>query len=386
MSTTMPVMPGAQQKVLDYIDSMTIVDTHEHLSDEADRLKQEVDFSTMFSHYCTSDFISAGMSKDDHARLNNPKTPLDEKWAIFAPYWEHIRDGSYARAARIAMEKFYGYDDLTSMADAEAVTERIRANNTAGLYDRVLKDACKLRTSFNFGGGISKDSHLMSVQFVSGLACPRSAGDLAACAREMACDLPTTLPRYVDALGAFLARRKEEGLAGVKFHLAYERDLEFSAATSHEAEQVFDRVYEESQGWRPVVLGYEETRPLQNYLVHRIAELSGDVGLPVVFHTGMQAGFENRPDNCRPERLWNLIYRYPEDDVHPPAQRLPLVRGGRHAGQVLRQRVSRHGVGSHHVVGDFLPRAEGVGGHGPAEQGPSASGETTAWWRRSTAT
>ena len=303
---------SATQTILDYIETLTIVDTHEHLSAEKDRLKQQVDFSTLFSHYCTSDFIASGMNKTDHERLNKPETPLDEKWAIFAPHYELIKNGSYARAARMSMEKFYGYDDLHSLTDAEAVTERIRAANVEGLYDKVLKETCKLRTSFNFGGFDQSDGHLTPVEFVTGLAVVWSMEQLRGAATAMECDVPTTLSRYVDALGAFLTRRKEAGLAGVKFHTAYERDLEFNAATTHEAEVIFDRVYEESQGWRNVVLGYDETRPLQNYLTHRIVEIAGDVGLPVVFHTGMQAGNENRPDNCRPERLWNLIYRYPK--------------------------------------------------------------------------
>jgi predicted TIM-barrel fold metal-dependent hydrolase len=58
------------------------------------------------------------------------------------------------------------------------------------------------------------------------------------------------------------------------------------------------------------VLGYNECRPLQDYLTHRIVEFAGHLGLPVVFHTGIQAGNGNKPDNCRPERLWNLIARY----------------------------------------------------------------------------
>ena len=115
----------------------------------------------------------------------------------------------------------------------------------------------------------------------------------------------------MDGAGEWLRRQRDEhGLKGVKFHFAYMRPLLFESVATSDAERIFNRITDEAQGWRNTTLGYEETRPLQDYLVHRLIEIAGDLDLTVVFHTGLQGNGDNNLDNCRPERLWNLISRY----------------------------------------------------------------------------
>jgi len=296
----------AMQELISYMDTIEIIDTHEHLPNESDRIKGHVDFATLFSHYCQSDLFSSGM---DLSKLYSPSVPVDEKWAIFEPHYERIKNGSYARAARLAMEKFYGLGDLKNLEDARTVTERIQAANKPGLYKRVLKDTCHILTSLNFGGMDVDRDFFTPVEFMAHYTDVSSQNTLESFASELG-GMPKTLSDYVNRIGDMLQRRKEQGLKGIKFGYAYNRDLNFESVTTADAERVFNRLFEESQGWRPQVLGYEECRPLQNYLVHRFVEFAGQLDMPVVFHTGIHAGFRNKPDNARPGRLWNLINRY----------------------------------------------------------------------------
>ena len=67
------------------------------------------------------------------------------------------------------------------------------------------------------------------------------------------------LSAYVEAVREDLRRAKAKGLKGIKFHLAYMRDLYFAPQTPADAERVFLRVLEEGYGWRPVSLGYESS-------------------------------------------------------------------------------------------------------------------------------
>lgn len=291
------------RELVDYMGTFHIVDTHEHLPSESERLKQEVDFSTLFSHYCTSDLFAAGMSLDD---LFAAGLTVEERWRVFEPYYHIIKNGSYARSARLAMEKFYGCSDLTSLDDAIAVSERMKEANKLGLYRKVLKDACGLRTSLVFGGTNVDTEFFTTVEYVTHLTDISSQNAIETLAAEFG-RMPTTLSGYVECIGGFIRRKKEFGAKGLKFEYAYMRDLEFRNTPTCDAERVFSRIFEESQGWRSRVLGYEETRPLQDYLVHRIVEFAGDLGLPVVFHTGIHAANRNDPDNARPERLWSLV-------------------------------------------------------------------------------
>jgi len=122
----------------------------------------------------------------------------------------------------------------------------------------------------------------------------------------------TSLSRYLDGLGAYLDRQRKQGLKGIKFLSAYSRDLRFDPVDVATAERVFNRIADESCGLRPSVLGYEETRPLQDHIVHRLTEIAGDLGLTAVLHTGIQAGNYNDLDNARPRLLWNMFHRYPK--------------------------------------------------------------------------
>jgi predicted TIM-barrel fold metal-dependent hydrolase len=110
-------------------------------------------------------------------------------------------------------------------------------------------------------------------------------------------------------------------MKGIKFLSAYMRDLRFDPVDAGTAERVFNRIADESCGMRPSVLGYEETRPLQDHLVHRLVQVAGDLGLVVVFHTGIQAGNYNDLENARPTRLRGIVHRFPR-------VRFNLLHGG----------------------------------------------------------
>jgi predicted TIM-barrel fold metal-dependent hydrolase len=132
---------------------------------------------------------------------------------------------------------------------------------------------------------------------------------LAAAGREIGTVSPT-LAGYLDAIGAWLQRIKSLGTRGIKLDNAYRRELHFLDTPTADAERVYGRIWEESRGSRRSALGFDETRPLQDFLVHRLVEMAGGLDLAVAFHTGLQAGVENDLDLARPERLWNLAVRY----------------------------------------------------------------------------
>ncbi len=261
-----------------------------------------------FSHYCQSDLLASGMPPREVAAFLSDKTALDEKWRLFEPYYPRIQDGSYCRAAHLAMKKFYGMSGLRSLADAEALTAKIRKANKPGLYRKVLKNACRIRVAMNYGSLSDDPQFFAPVLFVNHYAEVNKAT-----IRNLEDELGVScgsLSSYVAALRQQLQGWKAKGMKGMKFHFAYMRDLYFAPRTQAEAESLFNRALEEGYGWRSVSLGFEESRPLQDYLVHRLVEIAGELGVPVVFHTGLQAMRDHRPDDARPTRLWNLPHRY----------------------------------------------------------------------------
>ncbi len=301
-----------KQSLIDEMSDMDIVDTHEHLPNEAERLEQPVDFATLFSHYCRSDLVAAGMPDMEFERLTSPGLSPSEKWELLAPFYKLISSGSYSRAAHLSMERFYGVPRLESAADAEAVSKRMREANKPGLYRRVLKDACRITTAMNFVDCAGKEvdrEFFTLILFITPFTEVASADSLHAIEAETG-TCGSSLSRYVEGLAGYLEQQKKKGMKGIKFLSAYMRDLRFDPVDMATAERLFNRIADESCGMRPSVLGYEECRPLQDYLVHRLVEIAGDLGLAVVFHTGIQAGNYNNPENL-PQGSVQLATRRP---------------------------------------------------------------------------
>ncbi|MBU0608404.1 MAG: hypothetical protein KKI08_11000 [Armatimonadetes bacterium] len=137
-------MSDLKQRLLDEMRTWEIIDCHEHLPPESVRISQPVDALTLFSHYTHNDLITAGMSREDYDCTQDHTRPLRERWALVKPYWERIRFTGYSRPILYALQRFYGVDDLTDDT-VEPVSERMAAANTPGLYERVMRDACRIR-------------------------------------------------------------------------------------------------------------------------------------------------------------------------------------------------------------------------------------------------
>ncbi|HOS44102.1 MAG TPA: amidohydrolase family protein, partial [Armatimonadota bacterium] len=182
------------------------------------------------------------------------------------------------------------------------------ANNTPGLYRRVLNEACGIRIALNYGSLDDDPALFAPVIFVNDFIDARPAAFQELDAHGgVPC---TTLDRYVDALRGLLHAYRARGMRGLKHSLAYTRDLSFAPVTHADAEAVFNRLAEEGYGWREAVLGYRECRPLQDYLLYRLCEIAAELDVPFVMHTGMQAHDRHRADDARPGQLWNLPHRF----------------------------------------------------------------------------
>lgn len=300
-------------QLLRYTDQVNIIDTHEHLPSEEWRVAQSVDFFTLFSHYCVGDMVAAGMAPGELKTLESPDAPVEKKWAVFAPYYNLVKNGSYARAARIAMQRFYDFSDLTCLEDAEVVTERIRQHNQPGLYQHVLVDTCRLKTSIVFTNEFYESNYFNFVYTVDHLVNLNHIEDLRVAVTETG-GSAYTLADYVESLQNLIRAKASKGVKGIKFTTAYYRTLEFDNVPTAEADRIFNKLSS-----APYLISdrlgrsidNREVMVLQDYLTLRVLDVCDQLGLPVIFHTGLHAGNRNNPANARPEPLWRQFYAYP---------------------------------------------------------------------------
>ncbi len=114
-------MPGrANPTIVEKVFKTTLIDTHEHLIEEKERLEgshprvQADDWSLLLSHYLNSDLLVAGMPREAYDAFFSRKTPVADKWRLLEPYWPAVKNTGYGQAVRIAMQQLYNVDDLSA--------------------------------------------------------------------------------------------------------------------------------------------------------------------------------------------------------------------------------------------------------------------------------
>jgi len=284
------------------------VDAHEHLPPEKDHLAEAHDFYSLFEHYCQADLVAAGATPAELAMFANRDLPLEERWVKFKPFFSAIRTGSYARAALWVVRDLLDLPDLNDETYAEAGV-RLQALQKPGLYDAILRERCNLAACidcwyldrspypdyfFHLAGGHDV-VNLMSRETLDQLAekCDR------------------TIHRLDDALACMTqiveSWRANPQVVGIKSIHAYERSIAFQKVTHHEAELVFNQILTHPDH----TLSLTEAQPLQDYLMFELAARAEAVGLPMVFHTGLQAGNGNRIAHANPLLLQPLLEEFP---------------------------------------------------------------------------
>ncbi len=293
-----------EKGLLAELERMEIIDAHEHIGPERVRLETPVDAFTFLSHYLEGDLAVAGMSRSDYGAMLNPDIPLDRRWQIAAPYWQRVRHTSYARAARLAAQRFYGVDDISERT-YEALSAAMQQANTPGIYERVLRDACRIRTALTMWDPAELDTPLLTavplviheVETWQALARPPFASDALAQPPSANDVMVRSLDDYIDALRGYIARVKSQGAVGLKTV-----SQPYGAPDRREALAAFESLRNGSVARLP------EANPLRDYLVDRVIAMAGGYDLVVAVHTGYWGDFRQ----LDPLHMIPILQRHPQ--------------------------------------------------------------------------
>jgi len=306
------------------VDETLIVDTHEHLVQEKDRIANKADlFQTFLVHYASSDLVSSGMPLEDLQKVRNLSLPLSDRWKIIKPYWEMIQNTGYARALNIAVRDLYNVNGINEETYKDLALKMEKANK-AGLYKWILKDKSRIEISIldsldvpinevdrNFFAPVLKfDDFVMA----------SGRRDFEVLSKR--CRIP--IHSFDDLIHALELEfnRVSNMIVGVKIALAYLRSLRFDKVSRSEADEVFTNIYNletlnvihiDDIVYRvPEALSSREAKPLQNFMLHKIIQLAAKKSLPIQIHTGIHEGNENILTNSDPTLLVNLFREYQE--------------------------------------------------------------------------
>jgi hypothetical protein len=127
-------MTHAYERLGEFIDGLTLVDTHEHLPGHESQRPANLDvLGEWLTHYFSRDLVSAGLDEARLARVRDPNVPLAERWQIVAPYWQAAASTGYGRALALSAQGLYGIERIG--ADMEL-------SNLAKNFPNVFIDMC----------------------------------------------------------------------------------------------------------------------------------------------------------------------------------------------------------------------------------------------------
>jgi len=301
---------GYEQRITRFINSMKVVDTHEHLEAQSGWMKSgKLDFMLLLQHYTYDDIRSAGMPKSTFGKLLTDSLTVMQKWTILKPYWEQTSNTAYSRAALLTADKLFGVKDLNENT-VEELSAKIKNAYKTKWYDQVLNEKCGIDYVVVDGDehNVGDPAMFRYVKRFGEFFFAVSAQKIGIIAKQQNTTIKT-LDDFVNALSVSFHKAMDKDNVAIKIGVAYERDLFFEDVPKEKAEVVFNRIISLPAG---TVLPYNgsEIKPLQDYMMHRILDLAKATDTPVQIHTGLQAGDGNYIENSNPAHLANLFLKY----------------------------------------------------------------------------
>ncbi len=277
------------------VDQTPIVDTHEHIIEEKNRLNpgnhwRMDDIGVLFTHYLDSDLLVAGMPQEDLNKVFLRETPPDRKWELVKPWWEKTRNTGYGLCVREAVEALFGETDITD-ANWRTINDKVHALIKPGYYNQVLKsvsniDHCQVNSLevSPFCETSYPDLLLQDISFV-----PMSTGlDVPHLAQKSGIEVKT-LDDWYQVIEWCFATYGPRAVA-VKNQSAYGRKLDYDRVSKDDAAYVFDRYVQ--SGFK---MQGAERKSLEDHLFHYCVDKAAEYHLPVKLHTGYYAGQNYMP-------------------------------------------------------------------------------------------
>ncbi len=298
-----------EQELLDRITRMPVIDTHEHMTMEADFVRGRYDFADLMS-YVGLDLGLAGLPAQPWGGSQTAVREgedVAQKWARIKPLWPLVRTGAYGRAYRRTLRIFFGVDDLDDET-VRTLSDRIADYQHAGVYDEWLHGRYGIRVMLQAGGPgpTPEPAHFAAVYCIDGLIAPFSPGEAE---REVGCPLPVAFAEYVELLRARLQSAAASGTAGLKIGFAARcRPLDFTAHGDAAVQESYEFLRTGAEGWMDATTRLR-LKPFQDAAAWAAFEAAGELGLPVQVHSGLAF---MQPWDGRPTTLIPTLVRFPE--------------------------------------------------------------------------
>ncbi len=305
---------STRESLLEHINALEIIDTHEHLPREQDRNPKANLFEEWLCHYFSCDLVSAGLSEADLAKARCGKEDLLRRWDLLEPYWQAARSTGYGRALALAARDLYGIDPIDRGTIVKLNDAFCAARDKGGHYHYVLREKSRIALSIvDFGMPkltAQDDPHFVAALRVDPFLMPAHPRNLRAQGEEVGVKVHT-LEDWEEVARRHIERAFQPGSRTVclKAGVAYLRSLRFDKAPRVDAEKAFLELFSDRTlpDWRPAL---RAGPALENYMMHAVCRIADARGLPFQIHTGLQEGNGNVIYDSNPALLSNLFLEY----------------------------------------------------------------------------
>jgi len=279
---------GFHAELRQRIDATPMVDSHEHLQDEFERLKDNKNCIRLFQHYLGDDFVAAGMSSRDivFGKETEKEDPII-LWRRIEPFWNAVKNTGYGMAARITIKKLYGIDKIEEKTIPQ-LQQAFEKFSVKGFYEKVLRDHSHLESCQVDRGPYTETVHpTLLLQDINIVGFQNGSFS-----NEQLQRVGLTEIKDLNGYHEFIQRwfKKYAPFAtAIKSQIAYDRGIDFEKTPAELAEEPFKKKIERT------ALSKEENKLLQDHLFWFCVEQADTNNLPVKLHTGYYAGINRMP-------------------------------------------------------------------------------------------
>ncbi len=304
-----------------YINTIKVVNTHEHQRQFSQYEGQAYNFYTLLAHsYLQADLISAGAPRFKPEIIN--RGDLDTLWDAYGPFLDFSRNTSYYSHFLSGFWILYGYDESCFTKEGiQSLSEKIAENygHREEWYQEAFQTAgfeIMFVDQYWDAYNTELDNRYFALVFninplVSAISNRPRLTEKEAPERQNIYKLAEKKGSPIQSLEDYLLfadhlfqKFKDRNVVCLKNSQAYGRSLEYEHVSFQDAKILFDR--------RHPPLFDDEKKALEDFMFHWIIEKSIELDLPIQIHTGYLAGNRNVLENGRPTKLNNLFLRYPK--------------------------------------------------------------------------
>ena len=292
-----------------HIQSIRLVDTHEHMRRENDWVENGPDIlQDLFGNYVPADLITAGAEPQAMQDLMDPNKDIKQRFEGIRKSWEATQFTGYGEAVRIVAKTIYGLDELTGdgLLNAQDKVKEIRSTgkrleilHDIARLDHIQTDDFSWQCAPDISGPDFFLYDLSWANFCNGLI------DINAIQTETGIEVKN-LTTLRDSITAIFAKHAPCAIA-VKSQHAYNRTLNWIERSDDEASEALNEILTKPSGEIDVA-----TRLcLGDWCWARGVEHTIEHNLPFKIHTGYYAGNNRMPVSRIPAgNMCALFSRY----------------------------------------------------------------------------